>query len=126
MGVVPSRISKVATCAAGLAGLNVIEQEGLLDRVQQKAPEVLARMDAIAENNDAVRRARGLGYMLAFACRDPETATAMAEGCIERGVLVTHSGMHGDTVRIIPPLNMSDEEWDVAFSALEESAAAAS
>ncbi len=112
-------------CAAGQAAIDVVEREGILERVWASGEVVLARLDAIASEHESLRRARGLGYMLALACRDREAAVAIAEGCIDRGVLVTHSGMHADTVRLIPPLTISDEELDFGLGVVEEAAAAA-
>jgi 4-aminobutyrate aminotransferase len=41
---------------------------------------------------------------------DPQAAAAVLEGCKERGLLVGKGGLHGNCLRIAPPLSLTADE----------------
>jgi acetylornithine aminotransferase len=63
-----------------------------------------------------VREVRGLGYLLGVACEAP--AKEIQRRLLDLGVLVGTSSA-ADTFRLLPPLTVSDAEWDQFFAALE-------
>jgi 4-aminobutyrate aminotransferase-like enzyme len=89
-------------------------------------------MEAWRDRFDAVAAVRGLGAMRAVElARDgepePELATAVAEAASRRGLLLLKAGIHGNCLRVLAPLVISDAELDEALdaweSALEEALA---
>jgi 4-aminobutyrate aminotransferase / (S)-3-amino-2-methylpropionate transaminase / 5-aminovalerate transaminase len=66
--------------------------------------------------------------MLAFELREqsPELAQAVTSAAFERGLLLLACGLYGNVLRLLPPLNVTDEELDLGLRLLQESFAAAS
>ena len=99
-------------CAAALATLDVIEDEGLCARsamLGERARESLAH--AAAEAPDVVE-VRGLGLMIGIEMVDGAAASRVQDACLDRGVLVLTCGPNDNVLRIIPPLTISDEDLD--------------
>ncbi|BDV32238.1 4-aminobutyrate--2-oxoglutarate transaminase [Microbacterium terricola] len=102
-------------CAAAIAALDVIVEEGLVDRarrIEELTRSALA--DAIAAPH--VGEFRGRGAMLALEIVHPggtrpdaETAAAIVARCHERGLLVLLSGTFGNVIRLLPPLVIDDD-----------------
>ena len=119
-------------CAAGLAVLDTIEQEGLLERAQLVGAEIRARMETWRERFHAIGDVRGLGAMLAIELvRDretkepaPELAAAVSDAALERGLLLLKAGVHGNCIRVLVPLVIAEAELDEALDVWEESLAA--
>jgi 4-aminobutyrate aminotransferase/(S)-3-amino-2-methylpropionate transaminase len=115
-------------CAAGLAVLDTIEEDGLVERAQAVGVEVRARMERWRERFEAIGDVRGLGAMLALELvrdRDskeaaPELATAIAEAAAARGLLLLKAGVHGNCIRVLVPLVIADAELAEALGVWEE------
>jgi 4-aminobutyrate aminotransferase / (S)-3-amino-2-methylpropionate transaminase / 5-aminovalerate transaminase len=114
--------------AAALAVLDVIEEEGLVDRAAELGDRIRSRMLSWQERFEAVGDVRGLGAMLAIELvRDraskepaPELATAVAEAALERGLLLMKSGIYGNCIRVLLPLVITDAELDEALAVWEQ------
>ena len=65
--------------------------------------------------------------MLALELREqsPDLAQAVTAAAFERGLLLLACGLYGNVLRLLPPLNVTDEELDHGLALLEESLAAA-
>ena len=101
-------------CAAALATLSTIEDEGLVERS--------ARVGRMARQRLAARvpadiQIRGRGLLIGVAVGGGR-ARAVAEGAFERNVLVNDATP--DVVRICPPLNIPQEELDEALDIVGE------
>jgi adenosylmethionine-8-amino-7-oxononanoate aminotransferase len=117
-----------ACLAAGVAVQRIVQEEGLLARIQDKGTrwqnELRSRMAHLPQVGDV----RGRGYFLGVELvADPETKAPFdaslgvngrirAEG-LRRGLICYPSGGHvddaaGDTVIVAPPFNASDAELD--------------
>jgi 4-aminobutyrate aminotransferase/(S)-3-amino-2-methylpropionate transaminase len=114
--------------AAAHAVLDVIEEERLVERASELGEAIHARMDAWQERFDAIGDVRGLGTMLAIELvrdratkePDPELATAIVEAAAARGLLLLKAGIHGNCIRVLTPLVVTDEQLDEALGAWEE------
>ena len=116
--------------AAALATLDVIEKEGLMRNAHNVGDHMIARMKDWPKKHKIVGDVRGRGLMIGVdivkdqATREYGAAERdrVVEMAFERGVLFLGCGP--STVRIAPPLVVTQEEADVAIDALEESIAA--
>lgn len=104
-------------CRAALAVLQVIDEENLLERVSQAGNRLAEGLDALRARFSAVAgERRGIGLMIGVELRVP--GTDVLNRCREKGLLVNVIG--GKVLRMLPPLNVQDEEVDEALSVLEE------
>lgn len=94
-------------CAAALAVLDVIEREGLIERVRvQSAPWIAALQGLVTDFPQQVLRVRGQGYLVGLQLAgDPAPCLAALR---EHGLLAPSAG--GNVVRLLPPLNATPGE----------------
>jgi 4-aminobutyrate aminotransferase/(S)-3-amino-2-methylpropionate transaminase len=117
--------------AAALAVLDVIEEEHLVERAEVIGEAMRERMRAWQSRLPAIGDVRGLGAMLALELvRDPvtkepapELATAVVEQAAQRGLLLLKAGIHGNCIRVLCPLVITDAELDEAMDAWESALA---
>lgn len=104
-------------CTAALAVLEVIEEEGLIDRVRRLSPGWLESLGCVARDfPDLVSEVRGLGFMVALATRsDPQ---ALIEILRHRGMLTMRAG--DNSIRLLPPLNVPEEDLAESVRILRE------
>src|SRR5919198_653042 len=115
--------------AAALAVLDVVEEEGLVERAARLGDAMRARMLAWQERFPAIGDVRGLGAMLALELvvdrqtkrPAPELATAVVTEAATRGLLLLKAGIYSNCIRVLCPLTLTDEELDEALSVWEES-----
>jgi 4-aminobutyrate aminotransferase/(S)-3-amino-2-methylpropionate transaminase len=116
------------SCAAALANLAVIEEEGLVANAARQGEMLLARFRRLQESCPRVGEVRGRGLMIGLELvRDRKTrepaaqeARSVRAALRERGILVGVGGVLGNVVRIQPPLSITAEECDRVAAALEE------
>jgi 4-aminobutyrate aminotransferase/(S)-3-amino-2-methylpropionate transaminase len=119
--------------AAALAVLDVIEDEGLVQRAADLGETIRARMLRWQERFGQIGDVRGLGSMLAIELvrdRDsrepaPELASAVVEAAATRGLLLLKSGIYSNCIRVLVPLVISDAELEEALEVWEEALEAA-
>lgn len=101
-------------CAAALAVLDIIEEEGLVARAEAIGALLRDRITAIASRNGMISPPRGLGAMIAFDVRDadgrPDGALArqVCARALKAGLLLLTCGPNGQSIRILVPLTISD------------------
>jgi 4-aminobutyrate aminotransferase-like enzyme len=113
--------------AAAVAVLDVIEQESLVERAVVVGDAIRARMLEWQRRWAAIGDVRGLGAMLAIELvADPETkkpapdlASAVVETAMRSGLLLLKAGVHGNCIRVLCPLVISDAELDEALAVWE-------
>jgi 4-aminobutyrate aminotransferase len=114
--------------AAALATLDVIANEGLVERARDLGEYGLARLRTMVEGDDRVREARGLGlyFGVEIGGRDAAEANARAEAIlyasVERGLSFKIGG--GNVVTLCPPLTIERQQLDRAFDIFAASLAA--
>jgi len=102
-------------CSAGLAALEVLLDENLIDTVDEK--EQLFRKLLV---HPSIKNIRGKGLMLALEFSSFELNKKIIDRCIENGV-VTDWFLHcGNAMRIAPPLVISHNEIAAACAAILE------
>jgi 4-aminobutyrate aminotransferase / (S)-3-amino-2-methylpropionate transaminase / 5-aminovalerate transaminase len=123
-GVGGTYVGNPVAQAAALAVLDVIEDEGLVDRSAAIGDAMRARMESWCSRWPQAADVRGLGAMLALELVDgDEPATGLASQVVvealERGLLLLKAGVHGNCIRVLVPLVISDSELDEALNVWE-------
>lgn len=115
-------------CAAGLATLEVIEEEGLLERATILGGQIQERLRALAGRDPRIRDVRGIGLLLGVEL-EPEQAdgaSPLAERvmyeCLARGL--SFKITMGRLLTLAPALTIGDDELAQALEILEQSLAA--
>jgi 4-aminobutyrate aminotransferase/(S)-3-amino-2-methylpropionate transaminase len=114
--------------AAGLAVLDVFEEEGLVERAGVLGEAIRSRMESWQERWAAIGDVRGLGAMLAIELvadretKEPaaDTASRIVEAAANRGLLLLKSGIYSNCIRVLVPLVISDAELDEALEVWEQ------
>ncbi|MBA2124959.1 aspartate aminotransferase family protein [Hyphomicrobium methylovorum] len=117
--------------AAGMAVLNVIEEERLQANALRQGNYIKERLRSLAEKDDRIADVRGAGLFLGIELSQPgrkddpnaELATAVINGLKERRVLIGAAGTYGNTLKVRPPLSLSQEEADIFVDRLSETLA---
>jgi len=114
------------SCAAAAIVLDIVADEEFLADARSLGDTIRARLDEIAGRHTDIGEVRGLGPMLAFEFEDqsPERAKAVTAAALERGLVLLSCGLHGNVIRLLPPLTITSAELDEGFAILEESLAA--
>jgi len=102
-------------CAAGIAVLEEIEQQGLADRAVRMGALLRTRLEEIArEFPAAVAQVRGLGLMLALELQGD--AAPVVEALRHRGILV--NATERTVLRFVPPLTIGPDDIETAAAQL--------
>ncbi len=110
---------------AGIAAIEMVEQENLLDNVQQLADLFLRRLTELKQQCDLIQEVRVLGMMIGVELNAP--GGDIVQSCMERKLLINCT--QGNVLRLLPAMNLTveqaEEGCDILASALQESAAGA-
>ena len=100
-------------CAAGLAVLDTIANEGLLENVKQQSEKLRDGIDAL--DHRLIDYVRGAGLLLGIVLTEP-LAAKVQQVAQDAGFLVNAPAP--DVVRLMPPLNLGDDEVEALLQAL--------
>jgi 4-aminobutyrate aminotransferase len=110
-------------CAAALATLDVIDDEGLAANAERLGARLLNGLRDRAQGRSAVAEVRGRGLMVGIELAEgerltprPDLAKALLASALAQNLLLLSCGTHGQVVRVIPPLVTTDDEIDRAVS----------
>lgn len=103
-------------CVAGVASLDVFTEEKLADRSAIQGKKLIDRLTDIGHRSPHVKEVRGQGLFIGIEVREGNAMTFCRQ-LLKKGVLANDS--HGHTIRISPPLCISDEEIDFMVDRLE-------
>ena len=119
-GVGGTYVGNPVAQAAAVAVLDVIEEEGLVERSAAIGETIRSRMVAWQGRWPAIREVRGLGSMLAIELTDAEVASAVVQAALQRGLLLLKAGVTGNSIRVLVPLVIGDAELDEALDVWEQ------
>jgi 4-aminobutyrate aminotransferase len=112
--------------AAGLAVLDVIEEEKLCDRANNLGNRLKQRLSSMIESVPQIADVRGLGFMNAVEFNIPGTKTPNADftnkvraKALEKGLILLTCGIHGNVVRFLAPVTIQDNIFAEALDILE-------
>jgi predicted acetylornithine/succinylornithine family transaminase len=104
-------------CRAGLATIETIEQDGLLERGRAIGRRFRQQFEALrSELPELIRAIRVAGVMIGLELT--VDATAMVSACLERRLLI--NATHGHVIRLLPALTVSDDEIDEGCAILAD------
>lgn len=119
-------------CAAGLAALDVMKDERLVQNSARRGTQLLKHLREASSKLPLVGDVRGLGLMVGVELvKDSKLSPAVKEASsvkaqmLKRGFLIGVGGIHRNVLRVQPPLVITTEEVDSAAIALSESIGAA-
>jgi 2,2-dialkylglycine decarboxylase (pyruvate) len=128
---VTSHVSDPLPAAAGLAVLDVIEEEGLVGQARQRGDYLLGRLRELQTEHEQIGDVRGRGLLVGLelveerASRRPANAlgAAVTEECLRRGLSmnIVRAGSSANCFRMAPPLTISEEEIDLGIEILDAS-----
>jgi acetylornithine/N-succinyldiaminopimelate aminotransferase len=103
-------------CVVGGAVLDVLLEEGFLERVRLVAEDLKARLEGLRETwPGVVQEVRGQGLLLGL--RVVPTNTDFSASLMQRGLITVPAAEN--VVRILPPLIIHEEHVEEAMAALE-------
>jgi putrescine aminotransferase len=113
-------------CAAALAAMDALEDEGLAERARVRGAQLLAGARAIAaEFPDVVREARGLGLLVGVELTNEGYGGWIIPEMLKRGVTAAWTLNAQRVIRLEPPLIVTAQEIERALEALRGGVATA-
>lgn len=91
---------------AGLATIETIESEGLLEHTRLMAKQFRERLESLASDTDVIREVRVLGMMIGIELEIE--AAPLVQKCIEQGLLV--NATQQTVLRLLPAMNISSQQ----------------
>lgn len=116
-------------CAAGLAVLEVIEQEALCERAVEVGNRLTAGLKRLqADYPQLIGDVRGLGAMVAMELvsagdvnqPNAELAKAITARALESGLILLTCGVRGNVIRILAPLTIKSKHVEEGLGILED------
>jgi 4-aminobutyrate aminotransferase len=116
-------------CVAGLAVLDVIDEEKLLERADAIGAIIRGRLAKMAAKNafSCLGDVRGLGAMLAVelvkdrVSHEPaaDLTKKLVYACADAGLIVLSCGVNGNVIRFLPPVTISDAVLNEGLDIIE-------
>jgi putrescine aminotransferase len=107
-------------CAAGLAGLQVLEDEGLVARSAAMGAHMLAALRAVQANHaEWVAEVRGRGLMVGVEFALDEVGELVVAQLMKRGVCVAYALNNPRVLRFEPPFLIDGAQIDFVAEALD-------
>ena len=115
-------------CRAGLAVMEIFEEENLLQASEALGKKLKKRFDAFQKEYELIGDVRGMGPMLALELvkdresKKPATdkAKALVKFCYDKGLIILSCGNFGNVIRTLMPLVITDEQLDRGLAIMEE------
>lgn len=111
-------------CAAAIATVNVIRDEGLIQNAAERGAQLRARLHDMQTRYPVIGDVRGLGLMDAVEFTrngqpDPDTTKAVVAAALEEGLILITCGTFDNVIRWIPPLVVTPQEIDLGADKFE-------
>jgi len=116
-------VASAAVCAV----LDIYERENLVENSVEMGAYMKQRLEELAEQCPYLGDVRGMGLVMGLefvkdkATKEPapELIKPIIERCANEGLLVGSVGIHGNVIRVAPPLVITREEADESLAAME-------
>jgi 4-aminobutyrate aminotransferase / (S)-3-amino-2-methylpropionate transaminase / 5-aminovalerate transaminase len=112
-------------CAAALAVLDALEQEGLVEQGRRLGETLNNGLRRLQQQHPVIGEVRGLGFMQAIEIvspdrtPNPDLAQRIIDHARSRGLLVIKCGVHRNVIRFLAPLVTTQEQLAEALDMLE-------
>ncbi len=128
---VTSHVSDPLPAAVGLAVINVIEEEGLVEQARRRGEYLMARLRELQQHHEQIGDVRGKGLLVGVelvkdrTTKEPADAlgAAVSDECLQRGLsmnIVRSTGGMLNCFRMAPPLSITESEIDAAITIIDE------
>ena len=128
---VTSHVSDPLPAAVGLAVIEVIEEEGLVEQAKLRGEYLLARLHELQERHEHIGEVRGKGLLVGLelvedrVTKKPADQLGVAVGneCLRRGLsmnIVRSTAGMLNCFRMAPPLSISESEIDTAVEIMDD------
>ena len=128
---VTSHVSDPLPAAAGLAVLEVIEEERLVARARERGEYLLQRLRELQTAHEQIGEVRGRGLLVGIELVEDRDSrrpadmlgAAVTAECLERGLSmnIVRAGTSANCFRMAPPLTIEEDEIDLAVEILDAS-----
>jgi len=105
-------------CAAGVAAMRYVEEHDLMRNARETGQAFLDELGNLKETMPGITEVRGMGLMVAFDLAEDRAADVVREG-LRKGVIVNNTGPR--TIRLVPPLIITDGEVEKAVALIADS-----
>ncbi|CQR74615.1 Putrescine aminotransferase [Sporomusa ovata DSM 2662] len=113
-------------CAAAIAAISVIREEGLLRRAEQSGHYFMGKLTELAmAYPEVIAQVRGKGLMIGIELTKEGIGGLIMSEMIDKGVLIAYTLNNPKVMRIEPPLIIEQEQIDYVISALSSALAKA-
>src|SRR6266853_955761 len=128
---VTSHVSDPLPAAVGLAVINVIEEEGLVEQAEQRGNYLMTGLIELQKRHEQIGDVRGKGLLVGIelvedrTTKKPADALGVAVGdeCLRRGLsmnIVRSTGGMLNCFRMAPPLSITESEIDTAIEIIDD------
>jgi 4-aminobutyrate aminotransferase len=111
--------------AAGLANLEYLMEHDLQTNAYKVGNRLKANLHHLADQVDIIAEVRGKGLMIGVELvkpggmePNPAAAASVMEEARKEGLLIGKGGLYGNTLRIAPPLSLTEAEADEGYEKL--------
>jgi acetylornithine/N-succinyldiaminopimelate aminotransferase len=101
-------------CAAGMAAMNVLLDEGLMDSVTEKEQLFLSLL-----KHPGIKAVRSAGLLIAVELESAARVSETLKRCLDKRLFSDWFLFAADCIRIAPPLTITNEEITIACEALQ-------
>jgi 4-aminobutyrate aminotransferase/(S)-3-amino-2-methylpropionate transaminase len=120
-------VGNPVSCAAALAAINFMETNHLASRAEKIGRLVRQKFQQLYERHSEIGEVRGLGAMMALEIvkdrksKEPakELVQKITNRCYENGLILLSAGTHGNCIRTLMPLVITDEQLNEGLDVIE-------
>lgn len=102
-------------CAAGIAVIEAIEEEGLIDNAIKMGEYAREKIEGLKEKHSIIDHVRGKGLMIGVQLSSD--GSAIVSKCLEKGLRINCT--QGTVLRFMPSMTVCKEELDAAIAILD-------
>ena len=114
------------SCAAGLAAMQVIDEEQLLQRSRDHGAHITSLLQSIASTDSRIHDIRGIGLMIGAEMQSKELARQIVISCKDKGLIIETNLLDEKVIRFSPPLIVTKDQCEEALQSFAAVLAAGS
>lgn len=107
-------------CAAGLAAIQVIEEDDLVKRSSETGKAMKQKLADLMPKHDLIKEVRGLGLLIGVEFTMDDVGELVMAQLVKRGMVAAYTLNNPRVIRIEPPLIITPEQVDWAVATFED------